>query len=332
MNSNLKNLIYAVLSIVIILPAILFTSDYIYFQEPLSRVVLYPDDPKINKELSEQLSDGYKCVEIKQDEFVCRLERGDTFGDRDVQSSSAGPISYGEIVSFPEGKFDTQWFNIENMKIIDKNSKTIQVDFNDSKGDDMPSNIIYTTNLKPNDTFLSCVNPWKSTHLVRYMDLYEHENKTYAEFWGLHPFTPPELFPCDMPKIIETSLKINYDIPLPEYEEFGFIIEDESMSGSESNEIDSGKINPEKQIPTFFEVMLMEQDIEWIMPQREWNNPDFEIVPPVRICSEILYSNGTSVFLSTVFQTHYTLSNMTFHNSLPEDCVRVLPVTEYGRK
>jgi len=226
MNSNLKNLIYAVSSIVIILPAILFTSDYIYFQEPLTRVALYPDDPKINKELTEQLGDDYKCVEIKPDEFVCRLERGDTFGDL-VKSSSAGPISYGEIVSFPEGKSDTQWFNIENMKILDKNSKIIQVDFNDSKGDDMPSNIIYTTKLKPNDTFLSCVNPWKSTHLVQYMDLYEYENKTYAEFWGLHPFTPPELFPCDMPKIIETSLKINYDIPLPEYDQFGFDIQKE---------------------------------------------------------------------------------------------------------
>lgn len=104
------------------------------------------------------------------------------------------------------------------------------------------------------------------------------------------------------------------------------------MSGSGSDEIDSRKINPEKDIPTFFEVMLMEQGVDWIMPQREWNTPDFEIEPPARICSEIIYPNGTNVFLSTVFQDPYTLSNMTFHNSLPEDCVKVLPVTEYGRK
>ena len=110
------------------------------------------------------------------------------------------------------------------------------------------------------------------------------------------------------------------------------VIEDESVLESKYDEIDSGKINPEKDIPTFFEVMLMEQDIEWIMPQREWNNLDFKIEPPARICSEILYINGTNVFLSTVFQTPYTLSNMTFHNFLPEDCVKVLPVTEYGKK
>lgn len=222
MNSNLKNAIYAILSIVIILPSILFVSNYIYFEEPLSRVALYPDDPKCDKECVENMNDAYKCVEIKQDESVCRRERGDTIGDHAVQYSSAGPISYGEIVSFPEGKPDVQWFNVENIKILDKNSKTIQVDFNESQDIDTPSNIIYTAKLKPNDTYLSCVNPWKSTHLVRYVDLYEYENKTYAEFWGLHPYTPSELFPCDLPKILESSLKINYDILLPKYEEFGF--------------------------------------------------------------------------------------------------------------
>jgi len=223
MNSNLKDTVYAILSIVIILPAILLISDYIYFQEPLSRVALYPDDPKCDKSCTEEISDGYKCVEIKPDEFVCRLERErHTFSDNDVFYNSAGPISYGEIVSFPEGKSDVQWFNVENITILDKNSKTIQVDFNESSDIEPSSNIIYTAKLTPGDGYVSCVNPWKGTHLVRYVDLFEYENKTYAEFWGLHPFSPPELFPCDVPKIIETSLRINYDISLPEYEEFGF--------------------------------------------------------------------------------------------------------------
>ena len=91
-------------------------------------------------------------------------------------------------------------------------------------------------------------------------------------------------------------------------------------------------INPEKDIPIFFEVMLMEQDIVWEMPQREWNNPDVELEPPARFCSEILLQNGTTVFLSTVFQTPYTLSDMTFHDSLPKDCRKVLPVSEIGKK
>ena len=332
MKANLKNATFAILSIVIILPAIFFISDYIYFQEPLSRVALSPDDPKCDAECVEKINESYKCVEIKQDEFVCRQKRGNLYGDGNVRHSSAGPISYGEIVSIAEGKTDVRWFGIENLKIIDKTSNIVQVDFNESNDENAPSNIIYTAKLSSGDTFLSCLNPWKSTHLVRYTGLYEFENKTYAEFWGLHPYVPPELFPCDTPKILDSSLKIEYDISLPEYEKFEFVIEDESMSRSGSNEIDSGKINPEKDIPTFFEVMLMEQDVDWIMPQREWNNPDFEIEPPARICSEIIYPNGTNAFLSTVFQNPYTLSNMIFHNALPEDCVKVLPVTEYGRK
>jgi len=225
MKTSLKNLIYAVSSIVIILPAILFTSDYIYFQEPLSRVALYPDEAKCDLDCVEKLDDVYKCVEIKPDEFVCRRERGQlpSEGFSSVQSHSVGPVSYGEIVDFPEGQADVRFFNIINMKIIDKNSKIIHLDFNDSLDRDADTNIVYSAELQLGDTFVShCRDSSKSTHLVKYTDLYEYENKTYAEFWGLHPFTPPELFPCDLPKILESSLRINYDISLPEYEEFGF--------------------------------------------------------------------------------------------------------------
>jgi len=226
MNPNLKNLIYAVLSIVIILPAILFTSDYIYFQEPLSRVALYPDEPKCDKECAEELHDSYKCAEINPDEFVCRRARGDVpIGSSNVQSSSAGHWSYGEIVDFPEGIADIRFFNIINMKVIDKNSKTIRVDFNDLRDRDADINIIYSTELQLGDTFVPVYHPKDSTissHLVKYVDLYDYENKTYAEFWGLHPFTPPELSSFDFAKILDASLKIDYDVNLPEYVEFGF--------------------------------------------------------------------------------------------------------------
>ena len=331
MRDSVKNTSYAVLSIVIVLPIIFLASDYIYFQEPLSRVGLYPDDPKCDTECVKKMNDSYKCVEIKQDEFVCRQKRGDSYGDGNVRHSSAGPISYGEIVSFAEGKTDVRWFGIENLKIIDMDSSVIQADFNESNDENAPSNIVYTTKLSPGDTFLSCLNPWKSTHLVRYTGLYEFENKTYAELWGLHPHVPDELFPCDTPKILDSSLKMKYDISLPEYEEFGFVIKDEYMSGSGSDEIDSGKINPEKDIPIFFEVMLMEQGIEWTMPQREWLNQDIEMEPPARVCSQIIFANGTSIYLSTILQNKYTLSDMVFHDVLPTDCVKVLPVTEFGK-
>ena len=329
MKDNIKNSIYAILSIIIILPAIFLVSDYIYFQEPLSRVALYPDDPVCDKECTEQRSDGYRCTEGKQDEYVCRKQRGfSNNGDNAVLHQSAGPISYGEIISFPEDNFDAVLFNIAGVKITDKDSKTIHVDFAESQ--DSPD-VIYSAKLKPNDSFLSCINPWESTHLVYYTGLFEYENRTYAEFWGLHPYTPPELFPCDLPKLWEQSLRYDYDILIPEYEEFGFEIGDKPALEFEHDEIDSRKINPEKDIPTFFEVMLMEQGVDWVMPQREWNNPDVGIEPPARICSQIINSDGKDVYLSTVLLNHYELSDMLFHDSLPDDCVKVLPVTEFGR-
>ena len=222
MKGNIKNSISAILSIIIILPAIFLVSDYIHFQEPLSRVALYPDDPTCDKNCTEQAPKGYKCVEVKQDEFVCRQPRGHSFGDDAVLHGSAGPISYGEIVAFSEDKSDIIVFNIDNMHIVDKNSEMIRVDFTESVDKDAPSNVIYSSELKPNDSFLSCLNPWKSTHIVYYTGLYGYQNKTYAEFWGLHPYTPPELFPCDMPKLLEQSLRHRFDILIPEYEEFGF--------------------------------------------------------------------------------------------------------------
>jgi len=227
MNSNLKDLIYVVSSIVIILPAILFTSDYIYFQEPLSRVALSPDEGKCDLDCVENLDDVYECVEINPDEFVCRRARGDTpnYGYSNVLLHSAAPWMYGEIADFQEGIADIRFFNIINMKIIDKNSQTIRVDFNNSSDRNADINIIYSTELHPGDTFVPVYYPKDrkiSSHLVKYTELYDYENKTYAEFWGLHPFTPPELFPFDFAKILDASLKIKYDISLPDYEEFGF--------------------------------------------------------------------------------------------------------------
>ena len=233
MNGNPKNVICLVLSIAIVIPSILFVGDYIYFQEPLSRVGLYPEDPRCDKDCADKIDDRYKCVEIKPDDFVCRLERGYSVGDEHILFTSAGPISYGEIGSFPvdkdkddDGDNDDngdKWFNIKNVKIVDENSKTVQVDFYEvQENNDDSLNPIYTAKLKPSDTFLSCVNPWNVKHLVQYTDIYEYENKTYAEFWGLHPYVPPELFPCEPPKIFEYSLRTNYDIVLPKYEEFGF--------------------------------------------------------------------------------------------------------------
>ena len=222
MNDNLRNAIYLTLPVVTIVPLISLASDHIYFQEPLSRVGLYPDDPKCDKDCADKFTDGYKCAEVNQGEFACRKERGYSWGDIDILFYSAGPISYGEIAAIPAGKSDHVMFSITNIRIVDSNSETIQADFIGSKESNDSLDIVYTAKLKPNDTFLSCVDTRTVPHLVQYTGILKHEGKTYAEFWALHPYVPPELFPCEEPKVFERSLRTDFGIILPKYEEFGF--------------------------------------------------------------------------------------------------------------
>lgn len=243
----------------------------------------------------------------------------------------------GIPVSSPNALF------IHNIKLISDDS--IEIEFGENF--DNPKNpgyyeqvpkFSFTTIIKEGQTFLDrCTtkhDPDKpGIGIYKYMGLALDDRDDYAEpvFLFYHASgTVQSPMQCLFPQVIEHSIDI---IQLDAKPDSHYrLIENISFDEEKEAEENLGLIRPEKEIPTFFEVMLMEQDIEWIMPQREWNNPDFEIEPPARICSEILYPNGTNVFLSTVFQTPYTLSNMTFHNSLPEDCVKVLPVTEYGRK
>ena len=74
MNSNLKNLIYAVLSIVIILPGILLTSDYINYTLPMEKMALWesPEQDKIQdrfQEVSEKK--GSTCFRTVTDDYFC---------------------------------------------------------------------------------------------------------------------------------------------------------------------------------------------------------------------------------------------------------------------
>ncbi len=73
MNSNLKNLIYAVSSIVIILPAILFASDYINYTLPMENMVLWEDpffnDPDKFVETSEKK--GSTCFTTPSMNYFC---------------------------------------------------------------------------------------------------------------------------------------------------------------------------------------------------------------------------------------------------------------------
>ncbi len=92
-----------------------------------------------------------------------------------------------------------------------------------------------------------------------------------------------------------------------------------------------GKIR-EKDIPVFFEIQLMELGMKWELADRSWANPDFEIEPPARICSHIIKESGEELYISTIWQDKYSLSDMIIQKDIPDDCVKFFPVTQIGRK
>ena len=93
-----------------------------------------------------------------------------------------------------------------------------------------------------------------------------------------------------------------------------------------------GKIR-EKDIPIFFEIRLMELGIEWELADRIWTNTDFEIEPPARICSHIIQNeDDAELYISTIWQDEYSLSEFVIQKDMPDDCVKFLPVTQIGRK
>lgn len=125
-------------------------------------------------------------------------------------------------MAIPAGKPDWKASNITHIGIVDNSSETIRADFIRSKESGDSTNVICTTNPKPNDTFLSCGSVRMAPHLVQCPGIFEHEGTTYAEFWALHPYVPPELLPYEEPKVFECSLCIDFSIMLSKYEEFRF--------------------------------------------------------------------------------------------------------------
>ena len=237
---------------------------------------------------------------------------------------------------------------IHNIKLISEN--VIEIEFGENQGNtgyyEQVPKFSFTTIIKEGQTFLERCStkhdPDKpGIGIYKYVGLAidKRDPEKIPAFLFYHASaTVQSAMPCKFPPVIKNSIDVIQLDAKPD-SNYHFIEnisfeEEKTKADEEKSEANknSGLINPEKDIPTFFAVMLMEQNIEWDMPQREWNNPDFELESPVRVCSQIINSDGEDVYLSTVLLNPYELSDMIFHDSFPDDCMKVLPVTQFGRK
>ncbi|MCV0371930.1 MAG: hypothetical protein K5793_00015 [Nitrosarchaeum sp.] len=89
-----------------------------------------------------------------------------------------------------------------------------------------------------------------------------------------------------------------------------------------------GKINPEKDIPVFFELQLMEQEIEWKLADRSWTNTDEGLMYPAKICSHIIKEGSAEWYVYTVLEDEYSLSDMVMQREMPDNCAKFFPISE----
>lgn len=227
-NANIKNTIYLAVAVLVLIPGIYHLADYIHFHRHM--LDLKVDDETCDSNCATNVTarthsfyrEGYACVEIDADRFVCRPPRG--YGNFKIQGDpfmqAAAPVSYGEIYMVPADGNHMSAYHIRAVRLADELSDRIRVDFASNPGG--TGAIVHTATMVPGDTYVEC-NPYSQNvfHLVEYTGTFDLNGTRMAEFWAAHIWPqPPELSPCDAKKTISRSLQIDYDLGLPSYEEF----------------------------------------------------------------------------------------------------------------
>ena len=164
----------------------------------------------------------FKCTEVALGEFVCRERREavELWKNFYAGLMATYPQHYGEILAFPDGQYDRAGFDIAGVEILDAESGAAKITFAPYHD---PTNIAYVATVLPGDMFLAgCSDDEEPVHLFRHSGMFEHDGVLYVELWAAHPTSPSGLVPCDLSEAIETSLQVDYNIVLPDYEEFGF--------------------------------------------------------------------------------------------------------------
>ncbi len=230
MNDNVKNVIYAVAAVLVTVPALHYAGDYVQFHRHMMGLDI--DDGSCDAACAAELmtgwydeyEEGYACVEVSPDRYVCRPPRGaDNLLREGYQPMqiAAPNLSHGEIFVVAADGSDRGFYQVGEVVLVDKQADIITISFYapEPAGD---SDAIHMAQMSPGDTYVQCHLEMQDLfHLVEYTGTFDLDGTTMAEFWAAHIGPqPPELSPCDPKKVISRSLQIDYDLGLPPYEEF----------------------------------------------------------------------------------------------------------------
>jgi hypothetical protein len=221
MNSNLKNLIYAVSSIVIVLPAILFASDYIHYSFPMEKMVLWEDpffnDPDKFIETSEKK--GSTCFTTPSMNYFC-YAKPLIYEDGPKTSYVIGENGISGELHFDPIDKGEMYFTMKNMTQIEGDTAMITFADNDYRvgnRDRTTYEIIddfeFSTEIEKFDTFIAKCNYYDGTSvtLVQYLGITTIDDVDYFVTW--HTIAESESgITCDYPQIIQHSIGHDFGI------------------------------------------------------------------------------------------------------------------------
>ncbi len=228
---NARNAVCAAVAVLVAVPILHYASDYVQFHRHMLGLGIddgsYCDSAcaaNFMTERYDEYQEGYACVEVDPERYVCRPPRGaDSLRAEGYQSMQmAVPNgSHGEIFVVATDGNDTGAYHVGEVALIDGSSDRIMVNFYAPVSDGR-DDVIHVAELVPGDTYVECGPGGQNVfHLVEYTGTFSLNGTMMAEFWAAHIWPqPPELSPCDAEKTISRSLQIDYDLKLPDYEEF----------------------------------------------------------------------------------------------------------------
>lgn len=231
MNDNVKNIVYAVVAVLVTVPALHYAGDYVQFHRHMLGLGIDDGsycDAACAAELMtgwyDEYEEGYACVEVNPDRYVCRPPRGADDLRREgyqFMQVAAPNVSHGEIFVVTADGSGRGSYHVGEVVLVDEQADRIAVNFYASTSDGW-GDVVHAAEMSPGDTYVECFWEWQNVfHIVEYTGTFDLDGTTMAEFWAAHVWPqPPELSPCDPKKIISRSLQIDYDLGLPLYEKF----------------------------------------------------------------------------------------------------------------
>ena len=167
---------------------------------------------------------GYACVEVGPDSYVCRPPRGadDISKDGHQTLQMAMPNGpYGEIFTVPADGTGSGIYHVGTVRLTDAHADKVRVNFREY-ADGGEFDVVHVADMVPGDTYVECSRGTQNVfHLAEYTGTFDLNGTKMAEFWAAHVWPQPaELSPCDAEKTVSRSLQIDYDVGLPDYEEF----------------------------------------------------------------------------------------------------------------